>query len=66
MNRPFSFDDAAFLALGTELGEADATEVLQVFLADTADKFARLAANSQARPLIKREAQKLRGDLRLQ
>jgi HPt (histidine-containing phosphotransfer) domain-containing protein len=60
MNRPFSFDDAVFRSLVAELGEADAIEVLQVFLADTADKIARLAANSQARPLIKREAHSIK------
>jgi HPt (histidine-containing phosphotransfer) domain-containing protein len=60
MNRPFSFDEAVFLSLVTELGEADALEVLKVFLADTADKIARLAANSQARPLIKREAHSIK------
>jgi HPt (histidine-containing phosphotransfer) domain-containing protein len=60
MNRPFSFDDAVFRSLVAELGEADALEVLQVFLADTADKIARLGANSQVRPQIKREAHSIK------
>jgi HPt (histidine-containing phosphotransfer) domain-containing protein len=60
MNRPFSFDDAVFGLLITELGEADALEVLQIFLADTADKVARLAADGQAIPQIKRQAHSIK------
>ena len=60
MNRPSSFDDAVFLLLVAELGDADALEVLQIFLADTADKIARLGVNSQARPQIKREAHSIK------
>jgi HPt (histidine-containing phosphotransfer) domain-containing protein len=60
MNRPFSFDDAVFGSLVAELGEADALEVLQIFLADTADKIARLGANGQAIPQIKRQAHSIK------
>jgi HPt (histidine-containing phosphotransfer) domain-containing protein len=60
MNRPFSFDDAVFGSLVAELGEADALEVLQIFLADTADKIARLGATGQGRPQIQREAHSIK------
>ena len=60
MSTPFPFDDAVFRSLVAELSEADALEVLQVFLADTADKVARLGANGQARPQIKREAHSIK------
>ena len=60
MSTPFSFDDAVFRSLVAELGGADALEVLQVFLADSADKIARLGANNQGRPQIKREAHSIK------
>jgi HPt (histidine-containing phosphotransfer) domain-containing protein len=60
MNQTFSFDKAVFVELGAELGEADAIEVLQAFLEDTARKMAMLAASSENRPLIRREAHSIK------
>jgi histidine phosphotransfer protein HptB len=60
MNQTFSFDKAVFVELGAELGEADAIEVLQAFLEDTGKKMTMLAANSEARPLIRREAHSIK------
>lgn len=56
MSAPFSFDEAVFKLLGDELGDDYAIEVLQAFLADTADKMAKLAVNGHDRELVKREA----------
>jgi HPt (histidine-containing phosphotransfer) domain-containing protein len=50
------FDETVFDTLRSELGEADTAEVLKAFLADTAGKMARLAVNTEAGPLIRREA----------
>ena len=58
MNR--FFDQAAFDTLGAEIGEADTIEVLRAFLEDTASKMAKLAASSQDRPLIEREAHSIK------
>jgi hypothetical protein len=58
MNR--LFDETVFHTLGAELGEADALEVLRVFLADTADKIAELPANGEPRALIKRQAHSIK------
>jgi HPt (histidine-containing phosphotransfer) domain-containing protein len=58
MNR--LFDDTVFHSLGAELGEADVLEVLDAFLADTASKMETLAANGEARPLIRREAHSIK------
>jgi histidine phosphotransfer protein HptB len=58
MNR--LFDDTVFHSLGAELGEADALEVLDAFLTDTASKMETLAANGEARPLIRREAHSIK------
>jgi HPt (histidine-containing phosphotransfer) domain-containing protein len=54
------FDEAAFDTLGAEIGEADTIEVLRAFLEDTAGKMAKLAASSQDRPLIEREAHSIK------
>jgi histidine phosphotransfer protein HptB len=61
MNTMFSFDEDVFLKLVAELGDEDTIEVLKVFLADTANKLTALEANSQARPMIKREAHSIKG-----
>jgi histidine phosphotransfer protein HptB len=61
MNTVFAFDEGVFLKLVAELGDEDTVEVLKVFLADTANKLITLETNSQARPLIKREAHSIKG-----
>lgn len=61
MSAPFSFDEAIFKLLGDELGDDYAIEVLQAFLADTADKMANLAVNGHDRELVKREAHSVKG-----
>ncbi len=60
MNANFSFDRAVFDELGTELGSADMTEVLNVFLADTADRVARLEAGHQTMSASKREVHSIK------
>jgi len=50
------FDEAAFEAFKAELGVEDTIEALEIFLADAADKLARLQARNADRPLIKMEA----------
>ena len=54
------FDDTVFHSLSAELGEADALEVLDAFLTDTASKMETLAGNGEARPLIRREAHSIK------
>jgi HPt (histidine-containing phosphotransfer) domain-containing protein len=54
------FDEAVFETLRSELGEADTTEVLKAFLADTAGKMSRLAVNAESSLLIKREAHSIK------
>ena len=54
------FDKAVFDALSAELGEDDTAEALAAFLEDTAGKMARLAANFEARPLVKLEAHSIK------
>jgi HPt (histidine-containing phosphotransfer) domain-containing protein len=61
MSAPFSFDETVFKLLGDELGDDYAIEVLQAFLADTADKMANLAVNGHDRELLKREAHSVKG-----
>lgn len=61
MSAPFSFDEAVFKLLGDEFGVDYAIEVLQAFLADTADKMAKLAINGHDRELVKREAHSVKG-----
>jgi HPt (histidine-containing phosphotransfer) domain-containing protein len=56
MSAPFSFDETVFKLLGDELGDDYVLEVLQAFLADTADKMAKLAVNGHDRAFVKREA----------
>jgi histidine phosphotransfer protein HptB len=60
MNQTFAFDKAVFVELGAELGEADAIEVLQAFLEDTASKMVTLAASGDDRSLIRREAHSIK------
>ncbi len=50
------FDKSIFRILVTELGADDIAELLDVFLADTANKLDALAANYGDRPTTKREA----------
>ena len=54
------FDEAVFHTLRSEIGDTDTTEVLKAFLDDTAGKMARLAANIETRPLVKREAHSIK------
>jgi hypothetical protein len=60
MNQTVAFDRAVFAELGAELGEADAVEVLGIFLDDTASKMATLAASGEDRPLTRREAHSIK------
>jgi HPt (histidine-containing phosphotransfer) domain-containing protein len=50
------FDRAVYDLLASELGEQDAAEVLQVFLADTRAKIARLSAPAPDPLLVESEA----------
>lgn len=54
------FEENVFDTLCAELGEADALEVLTVFLADTANRMAAFPANGEPRGLIKREAHSIK------
>jgi HPt (histidine-containing phosphotransfer) domain-containing protein len=54
------FDDTVFHTLRSEIGDADTAEVLKAFLDDTAGKMARLTANFEVRPLVKREAHSIK------
>ena len=54
------FDEAVFRLFAAEFGDAEAVEVLQIFLADTANKMIRLAASGETRPLIKLEAHSIK------
>lgn len=60
MNGNFSFDQAVYDELGAELGSADMAEVLNVFLADTADRVARLEAGHLTRSASKREVHSIK------
>lgn len=60
MTQPFSFDEAVFRELGSELGPDDTVALLNVFLADTAKKLIRIEAKDQARATIKREAHSMK------
>lgn len=60
MTETFSFDEAVFRELGSELGPDDMVALLNVFLADTAKKLVRIEAEDQARTVIKREAHSMK------
>lgn len=60
MTQPFSFDEAVFRELGSELGPDDTLALLNVFLADTAKKLIRIEAEDQTRAIIKREAHSMK------
>jgi HPt (histidine-containing phosphotransfer) domain-containing protein len=60
MTQPFSFDEAVFRELGSELGPDDMGALLNVFLADTAKKLMRIEAEDQPRAIIKREAHSMK------
>lgn len=60
MTETLSFDETAFRELGQELGAEDAAAVLNVFLADTANRLLRLEADGQIRSVIKREAHSIK------
>jgi HPt (histidine-containing phosphotransfer) domain-containing protein len=60
MSRTFSFDESVFRTLGAEIGEAETLEVLEAFLADTANKLTKLDAGGEMLPLIKREAHSIK------
>jgi histidine phosphotransfer protein HptB len=60
MTQSFSFDEAVFRELGSELGAEDVAALLNVFLADTAKKLVRIEAEDQARAVIKREAHSMK------
>jgi HPt (histidine-containing phosphotransfer) domain-containing protein len=54
------FDQAVFLELSSELGEEDAAEVLEAFLADGARKMGIMTSAMQDRSTIKREAHSIK------
>jgi HPt (histidine-containing phosphotransfer) domain-containing protein len=60
MTQPFSFDEAVFRELESELGPDDTVALLSVFLTDTAKKLIRIEAEDQTRAIIKREAHSMK------
>jgi HPt (histidine-containing phosphotransfer) domain-containing protein len=60
MNEAPLFDPSVFRGLCSELGNEDATEVLQVFLDDTSRKMAIMTADATDRPSIKRAAHSIK------
>jgi HPt (histidine-containing phosphotransfer) domain-containing protein len=54
------FDPAVYAVLSSELGAADAAEVLSGFLADTKGKLDRLGANPLDRDVTRREAHSIK------
>lgn len=54
------FDPAVYAVLSSELGAADAAEVLAGFLADTQGKLDRLGANPFDREVTRREAHSIK------
>ena len=54
------FDTSVFRGLCSELGNEDAAEVLQAFLADTPRKMAIMASDVTDRPSIKRAAHSIK------
>jgi hypothetical protein len=60
MNEAPLFDPSVFRGLCSELGNEDAAEVLQAFLADTPGKIAIMTSAMADRPSIKRIRSKAR------
>jgi HPt (histidine-containing phosphotransfer) domain-containing protein len=54
------FDPSVFRGLCSELGNEDAAEVLQAFLADTPHKMALIQSAATGRPSIKRAAHSIK------
>ncbi len=60
MNEASLFDPSVFRGLCSELGNEDAAEVLQAFLADTPRKMAIMISDVTDRPSIKRAAHSIK------
>src|SRR4051812_5454861 len=60
MNEAPLFDRSVFRGLCSELGNEDAAEVLQAFLADTPRKMATMTSAMTDRPSIKRAAHSIK------
>ena len=60
MNEAPLFDPSVFRGLCSELGNEDAAEVLQAFLADTPGKIAIMTSAMADRPSIKRAAHSIK------
>jgi histidine phosphotransfer protein HptB len=60
MNEAPLFDPSVFRGLCSELGNEDAVEVLQAFLADTPRKMAIMISDMTDRPSIKRAAHSIK------
>ncbi|SDO35791.1 Hpt domain-containing protein [Afipia sp. GAS231] len=60
MNEAPLFDPSVFRGLCSELGNEDAAEVLQAFLADTPCKMALIMSATTGRPSIKRAAHSIK------
>jgi HPt (histidine-containing phosphotransfer) domain-containing protein len=60
MNEAPLFDPSVFRGLCSELGNEDAAEVLQAFLADTPRKMALIMSATTDRPSIKRAAHSIK------
>ncbi len=60
MNEASLFDPSVFGGLCSELGNEDAAEVLQAFLADTPHKMAIMTSATADRPTIKRAAHSIK------
>ncbi len=60
MNEAPLFDQSVFRGLCSELGNEDAAEVLQAFLADTPRKMTLIMSDTTDRPSIKRAAHSIK------
>jgi HPt (histidine-containing phosphotransfer) domain-containing protein len=60
MNDAPLFDPSVFRGLCSELGNEDAAEVLQAFLADTPNKMALIMSATADRPSVKRAAHSIK------
>jgi HPt (histidine-containing phosphotransfer) domain-containing protein len=60
MNDSVQFDQSVYQVLCDELGEQDAIEVLQVFLADASSRFRTFAAKFENRAEIMRDAHSIK------
>jgi HPt (histidine-containing phosphotransfer) domain-containing protein len=60
MNKAPLFDPSVFRRLRSELGNEDAAEVLQAFLADTPGKMALIMSVSTDRPSVRRAAHSIK------